>query len=341
LKWGDFRQSDNVEDRSGQGGDAGGGGGGFGGGGIRLGGGAIVVVVIASLLFGVNPLEMLGMLEGGGGPMPSQSAPPPGYGPAPVPPGYGPAPPGARPSPAPPGYGPQTAPPGYGPPAAPRAPPSASASRDPTKEMVARVLGDTEDVWGEIFHGLNARYPPPKLILYRGSTRSACGRAVAAVGPFYCSADREVYLDTAFFNELDRKFGAPGDFAQAYVIAHEVGHHVQNMLGTMQKFDAQSQRLDARGRNALSVRLELQADCYAGVWGHSAAKRNLLDPGDLEEGLKAAAAVGDDKIQKQMQGTVVPESFTHGSSAQRTRWFRIGFDTGDIRNCDTFSTRQL
>jgi uncharacterized protein len=299
VRWGDFRRSENVEDR----GDSDAGGGGPGGGaGIRLGGGAIVVVVIASLLFGVNPLEMLDMLQGGAGP-------------APVPQQAGPAP----------GYGPQPAP--------------APAVRDDTKEMVARVLGDTEDTWGSVFKAMGARYEPPKLVLFRGSTRSACGRAVAAVGPFYCPADREVYLDTAFFNDLSRRFGAPGDFAQAYVIAHEVGHHVQNMLGIMEKFDGAAKRTDARGRNALSVRLELQADCYAGVWGHFAQRRNLLDPGDVDEGLRAAAAVGDDRLQRQAQGTVTPESFTHGSSAQRARWFKVGFDSGDVKSCNTFGAR--
>ena len=300
MRWGDFRRSDNVEDR----GDASASGGGFGGGsGIRLGGGAIVVVVIASLLFGVNPLEMLGMLEGGGGPGPApQQA-------TPVPRGYGPAPPPPR--------------------------------RDETKEMVARVLGDTEDTWAAVFKTMGSQYAPPTLVFFRGSTQSACGRAAAAVGPFYCSADREVYLDTAFFNELTRRFGAPGDFAQVYVVAHEVGHHVQNLMGIMGRFDTQAQRTDARGRNALSVRLELQADCYAGIWGHFAQRRNLLDPGDVEEGLRAAAAVGDDRIQRQTQGAAVPDSFTHGSSAQRMRWFKIGLETGDVRSCNTFAAQQL
>ena len=178
-------------------------------------------------------------------------------------------------------------------------------------------------------------------MLFRGSTQSACGHAVAAVGPFYCPASREVYLDTAFFNDLTRRFGAPGDFAQAYVVAHEVGHHVQNLTGTMEQFERESRRMDARSRNALSVRLELQADCYAGVWAHFAQRRNLLDPGDVEEGLRAAAAVGDDRIQQHTQGAVVPDAFTHGSAAQRARWFRIGLDTGDVRRCNTFAARQL
>jgi len=309
MRWGDFRRSDNVEDRTGAdpGTDS---GGGFPvGGGMRLGGGALVVIVIASLIFGVNPLEMIGMMEGGAPTAPTQ--------------------PQTRPPPSAQGYGPQYAPP----PSQPRAP---NAAKDPAKDFVAAVLGDTEDVWQAVFKTMNARYEPPRLVLFRGATRSACGRASASTGPFYCSADRELYLDTAFFAELSRRFGAPGDFAQAYVIAHEVGHHVQNLTGTMRKVDQQMQGTDARGRNALSVRLELQADCYAGIWGFFAQKRNKLEAGDLEEGFRAAAAVGDDAIQKRAQGYVVPESFTHGSAEQRLRWFRTGLESGDIRRCNTF-----
>jgi hypothetical protein len=302
MRWGDFRRSDNVEDRTG----ADPGGGMPRGGGMRLGGGALVVIVIASLIFGVNPLEMIGALESGG--------------PAP--------PPGARP-PAAPGYGPQNAP-APGQPRAPSAPP------DPAKDFAAAVLGDTEDVWKAVFQAMGARYEPPRLVLFRRATQSACGHASAATGPFYCAADRELYLDTAFFGELSRRFGAPGDFAQAYVIAHEVGHHVQNLTGTMGKVDRQMQQLDARGRNALSVRLELQADCYAGIWGYFAQRRNKLEVGDLEEGFRAAAAVGDDEIQKRAQGYVVPESFTHGTADQRLKWFRTGLESGDMRRCNTF-----
>jgi predicted metalloprotease len=301
MRWGDFRRSDNVEDRTGGGGGFGGSGGGLGGGGVRLTGGALVVIVVASLIFGVNPLEMLSVLSGGGGPMPQQQHLPPQS-------------------------------------MAPPQPGSQLSGRDEVKEMVARVLGDTEDTWSTIFSKqFNARYSPPRLVLFPGMTQSACGRAVAAVGPFYCPVDRQVYLDTSFFRELDRRFGAPGDFAQAYVIAHEVGHHVQNELGVMSRFEREAQRMDTRGRNAMSVRLELQADCFAGVWGHYAQQRNLLDPGDIEEGLRAAAAVGDDRMQRQAQGTVVPDAFTHGSSQQRMRWFRVGLSTGDPRRCDTFA----
>jgi hypothetical protein len=313
MRWGDFRRSDNVEDRTG-------GGGGIGragvplGGGLKLGGGALVVLVIASLLFGVNPLELLGPSGPGGG-MSS-----PSMSPRPAPPGYGPQ------------YGPQAGAPGA--PGAPRAP--GSPAQDPNKDFVAAVLGDTEDVWSAIFQQMGGRYDKPKLVLFRGMTASACGRASSAVGPFYCPADRDLYLDTAFFGELSRRFGAPGDFAQAYVIAHEVGHHVQNLLGTMDRANRQMERVDARTRNALSVRLELQADCYAGVWGHFAQRRNKLETGDMEEGLRAAAAVGDDQIQKRTQGHVVPESFTHGSAEERMRWFKVGLDSGDLRKCDTF-----
>jgi hypothetical protein len=319
MRWGDFRQSDNIEDR--------GAGGGFGGGGMRLGLGGIIIALIASVLFGINPLQLLGMLEGGDtGPAPAPTQGPPGHGPQP-----GPQPgPQSAPNRAPPGYGPQSAPSG----AQSQAQPMSDERR-----LVGGVLGDTEDVWTAVFRTQNRTYTPPTMVLFSGITQSACGRATAAVGPFYCPGDRKLYLDTAFFRELAQRFGAPGDFAQAYVIAHEVGHHVQNLLGTMAKFDAQTSRMSDRDRNAMSVRLELQADCYAGVWGFYAAKRNLLDPGDADEGLRAAAAVGDDRLQKQMQGTVVPESFTHGSSQQRMTWFKRGLDSGDIRNCDTFSAR--
>jgi predicted metalloprotease len=216
-----------------------------------------------------------------------------------------------------------------------------ATSRDPQTEFVARVLGDTEDVWGGIFQQMGTRYQPPKLTLYHGQIASACGFSSAAAGPFYCPGDRKVYLDLTFFQELSQRFGAPGDFARAYVIAHEIGHHVQNQLGLM---DAAQQRMASssdRSRNDTSVRLELQADCLAGVWGHSSMQRNIIDAKDVESGIAAAAAVGDDRIQKQTRGYVVPEGFTHGSSAQRVKWFRTGLDSGDLRQCDTFATRNL
>lgn len=206
------------------------------------------------------------------------------------------------------------------------------------RDFVAAVLGETEDVWRQVFAQNGATYQEPRLVLFSGSTQSACGYASAAVGPFYCSADQRVYLDTEFFSDLERQFGASGDFAQAYVIAHEIGHHVQNLLGVMDKVDALRQRASQREANDLSVRLELQADFFAGVWAHYADRtKNILEPGDIEEAMNAATAIGDDRIQKQTQGYVVPDAFTHGSSEQRTRWFRRGYETGDIRQGDTFS----
>jgi uncharacterized protein len=218
--------------------------------------------------------------------------------------------------------------------------PSASApgARDEIKEFIARVLGDTEDTWSAIFKKMGREYRPPKLVLFRGAVDSACGLASSAAGPFYCSPDDRVYLDRSFFEELSKRFGAPGEFARAYVIAHEVGHHVQNQLGITGKVAQQRGRASEARSNALSVLVELQADCFAGVWGHYAKQRGLLDPGDVEAGLAAAAAIGDDRIQQQSGGRVSPESFTHGSSAQRVRWFRSGLDSGDVNQCNTFET---
>ena len=225
-------------------------------------------------------------------------------------------------------------------PAPPSAPPSASApagARDETKEFVARVLGDTEDTWSKLFREMQSQYRAPHLVLFRGGVESACGMASAAVGPFYCSSDQRVYLDRSFFEDLSKRFGAPGEFARAYVIAHEIGHHVQNLMGITDKVAQQRERAGGTRGNQLSVRLELQADCLAGVWGHFAKQRGLLDPGDVESGLGAAAAIGDDRIQRQTRGQVAPESFTHGSSEQRVRWFRAGLESGQPRQCDTFS----
>ncbi|MBU3070823.1 zinc metallopeptidase [Aestuariicella sp. G3-2] len=221
------------------------------------------------------------------------------------------------------------------------------SSREPTPEeqqlsqFVAVVLADTEDTWNAIFRAQGKQYQEPSLILFSGSVNSACGRASAAVGPFYCPADQQVYLDLSFFQDLKNRYRAPGDFAQAYVIAHEVGHHVQTLLGISDKVRQAGQGKNQKAVNALSVRQELQADCFAGVWGHTAQRQQLLDPGDLEEALIAATAIGDDRLQKQAGGQVVPDSFTHGSSEQRVRWFRRGFDSGDTQSCNTFSVRQL
>jgi predicted metalloprotease len=213
--------------------------------------------------------------------------------------------------------------------------------RDENKEFVVRVLGDTEDTWTRLLGQAGGEYRAPKLVLFRGRVESACGLASSAVGPFYCPPDSQVYLDTTFFQELRDRFGAPGDFARAYVIAHEIGHHVQNLLGISEQVHRQRARASQTAANQLSVRQELQADCLAGVWGHYARQRNLLEPGDLEAGLTAAAAIGDDRLQRQAQGEVRPESFTHGSSQQRVRWFRTGFDSGDVNQCNTFKAGQL
>jgi predicted metalloprotease len=218
--------------------------------------------------------------------------------------------------------------------AGPAGPPPAD---DPAAQMLSSVLADTEDTWGRIFSQGGRRYEEPVLVLFERAVQSACGTASAAVGPFYCPGDHKVYLDLTFFRELDQRFGAPGDFAQAYVVAHEVGHHVQTLLGLSSRVSQMRSRMSEEQANSLSVRQELQADCYAGVWGHHAAKRNWLDEGDVEEGLRAAAAIGDDRLQKQSQGYVAPESFTHGSSAQRQEWLMRGLKTGDINQCDTFA----
>ena len=221
--------------------------------------------------------------------------------------------------------------------------PSADDLRnDPLADMVSVVVADTEDVWTDIFAAAGQRYEAPTLVLFSGATRSACGLGQAAMGPFYCPADRKAYIDLAFYDHMRTRFKAPGDFAQAYVIAHEVGHHVQNLLGISGKVQSMKGQLDGVESNALSVRLELQADCFAGVWAHRADKaRNILESGDVEEALNAASAIGDDTLQRQSRGTVVPESFTHGTSSQRQQWFRVGLQSGDPDSCDTFNADRL
>jgi predicted metalloprotease len=211
-----------------------------------------------------------------------------------------------------------------------------AAADDPQTQFISVVLRSTEEIWTEVMRQGGSTYDPPVLVLFTNATQSACGVGQSAMGPFYCPLDRKVYLDLSFFRELDARFGAPGDFAQAYVVAHEVGHHLQTLTGLSQRVSAARQRSGEREGNALSVRQELQADCYAGVWGHYAAQRGELEPGDAEEGLRAAAAIGDDRLQRQAQGQVVPESFTHGSSEQRVEWLRRGLDSGRIETCDTF-----
>ena len=209
---------------------------------------------------------------------------------------------------------------------------------DTEAQFVSVVLKHTEDTWSQIFRDRGATYQAPVLVLFTQATQSACGLGQSAMGPFYCPSDRKVYLDLSFFHDLATRFGAPGDFAAAYVVAHEVGHHVQALTGVADRVQSSRGRVSERQGNEMSVRMELQADCYAGVWGHYGARTDLLEPGDAEEGLRAAAAIGDDRLQRQSQGQVVPESFTHGSSDQRMTWLRRGLDRGDPQACDTFTT---
>lgn len=217
--------------------------------------------------------------------------------------------------------------------------PGPPPANDAASAFIKRVLGSTEDAWAKVFAQSRERYNPPALVLFEDATESGCGVGRSSMGPFYCPADRRVYLDLSFFRDLDQRFGAPGDFAQAYVVAHEVGHHIQTLTGVSEKVAAMRQRVSEVEGNQLSVRQELQADCYAGIWGASAAQEGLLERGDIEEGLRAASSIGDDRLQRQAQGRVVPESFTHGSSEQRVEWFRRGLDTGSVQACDTFARR--
>ncbi len=334
------RESKNVEDRRGQGGGGGfrfpGGGGGRGiqipipmgrgGGGFSIT--TLLIIGAIMLLFGLNPLDLL---RGGGGGFSFPDMPqnqridrPGGSGTNPFDiPGL----PGSR----------EAKPQQPGQPTQRTARPDDEAAR-----FVGRVLADTEDVWNRIFQSFGRKYEEPRLVMFSGGTNSACGQGVAQMGPFYCPLDKRVYIDLSFFNELDKRFGAPGDFAQAYVVAHEVGHHVQNLLGIAAKVQETKQRIPERQANALQVRMELQADCLAGVWASvNHQLKDRLQPGDIEEGLRAAAAIGDDMIQKKTQGRVVPEAFTHGSAEQRQRWFKRGFDSGQIRDCDTFNAERL
>ena len=290
MLWDRSRRSDNVVE------DTGGGGRGFGIGGMHLGAGGILLVVVVSLLFGKNPLEILGLLaNGGGGPTSSEET--------------------------------QRAP----------------SANDPQVDFVRAITGSTEDTWAQIFQSQRAQYVPPHVVLFHGGVQSACGSASAAMGPFYCNGDQQVYLDLDFFHEMDTRFHATGDFARAYVIAHEVGHHVQNLLGVFDAVGEQRQRgARMEGATGLSVRMELQADCFAGVWANNAQSRlKWLAPGDIEAAMNAASSVGDDRLQQQARGRVQPESFTHGSSQQRVRWFKAGFESGDVQRCDTFKAQSL
>ena len=294
MRWRTGRRSRNIEDRRGARSFPTGGRPRIGRRG-GLSGGVILIIIVIGLITGQNPLQLLGMISGGGqSSYPSSST--------------------------------QTT----------NAKPGAN---DESADFVSVVLADTEDTWNSLFSSDGARYQPPQLVLYNDVTKTACGLGQAASGPFYCPADSKVYLDLGFFQELKR-LGAPGDFAVAYVIAHEIGHHVQNLVGTSSKVHQARQRSNKRDANALSVLQELQADCYAGVWAHHAQReRNILEAGDIEEGLTAASSVGDDRLQRQAGRTVQPESFTHGSSKQRMQWFRTGFDYGDTRRCDTFAAQ--
>lgn len=292
MRWEGNRESDNVEDRR----DEGGGGGMPVFGGRSIGIGTIVIALLGGWVLGVNPLTILGLLSGGGGPVPVQQ----------------------------------------------RAPAHKPPADDHLARFVSTVLADTEDVWTDVFRQGGGSYQQPKLVLFRGATPTACGTGQSAMGPFYCPADRKVYIDLGFYETLKNRLGAPGDFAQAYVIAHEVGHHVQNLLGISAKVDQMRGRVSQVEYNRLSVRMELQADCLAGVWAnHAQSARQILEQGDVESAMNAAAKIGDDALQRASGGAVVPDSFTHGTSAQRQRWFHTGLETGSVKACDTFSVGAL
>ena len=310
MQWRGRRQSSNVEDMRGAsgggmfggGGIPGGGlGGGFGGGGVRragggLGIGGIIVLLIVCWLFGINPMTLL---SDSGGPVSGQSYPQTTD---------------------------QAGLPGSQ---------AAQGTTDEMRDFVGTVLADTEDTWSGIFKGLGATYRNPTLVLFSGGIQSACGTASASSGPFYCPNDQKLYIDLDFYAELRDRFHAPGDFAQAYVIAHEVGHHVQNLIGILPEYHRQIRGMSEAEANQMSVRIELQADCLAGVWANHSQQEGLLDAGDMDEALNAAAQIGDDRIQKRTQGYVVPESFNHGSSQQRQTWLKRGFQSGNMDSCDT------
>ncbi len=300
------RESSNVEDRRASGGGGGMGGVQFGGGGIGIG--TIIIAFLAAWIFGINPFTVIGALGGGGGAMPSpqvqqQPQRTPGQNQA-----------------------------------------GAAAASDAGAVFIRKVLASTEDVWRTQMRNANVQYRDPKLVLFRGRTPTACGTGQSAMGPFYCPGDQTVYIDLNFFETMRARMGAPGDFAQAYVVAHEVGHHVQQQLGITDKVDGMRGRVSESQMNAMSVRVELMADCLAGVWANNAQKGNgwRLDDGDIEEALNAAAQIGDDNMQRKSTGTVVPESFTHGSSQQRMTWLKRGLQTGDVKACmETFQQNKL
>jgi predicted metalloprotease len=292
MRWEGNRESDNVEDRRGEGG----GGGGFSFGGIHLGVGGVVLVLLGSWIFHVNPLTVLGLLSGG-----DQTSSVSQDQPAPPPP-----------------------------------------ADDQLATFVRTILASTEDVWGATFTQMGRTYERPRLVLFRDGIQTGCGEGQTAMGPFYCPQDHKVYIDLAFYQTLRDQLGAPGDSAQAYVIAHEVGHHVQTLLGTTDKVDALRARESRTEANATSVRVELQADCYAGVWAfHSQEQKHWFEGNDIDAVLNAASRIGDDALQKMEQGRVMPESFTHGTSAQRVNWFKRGLAGGRLEDCDTFGAASL
>jgi uncharacterized protein len=303
MQWDGQRESDNVDDVRDSSGGMGGVSGGIGGGGLiggllggrNIGVGGIVVALVASYFLGVNPLTVLGLLDGGAPQQQGQH----------------------------------------------QAQAHSIPANDALAHKVSKTLASTEDIWAQQFQAAGSQYRAPRLVLFRGAYPTACGKGEAAMGPFYCPADQKVYIDLNFYQTLAQKLGAPGEFAQAYVIAHEVGHHVQHLLGISNKVDAQRGRVSEVQQNALSVRLELQADCLAGVWGYHAKNQFKITQDDVQSAMNAATKIGDDALQRASSGTVRPESFTHGSSAQRTRWFNTGLQSGDMRRCDTFNTQGL
>jgi predicted metalloprotease len=304
MDWKGRRQSDNIEDERGSSPMSGGGGGGFRFPGGGIGGGGlsfrtIIVLVVIFLILRAMGVDVIGLLQ--------QSGMLAGGGSS--------------------GYQQSTSA-GNG---------SGQPANDEMKQFVATVLADTEDTWTGIFKSMGQTYTDPKLVLFSGSFPSACGQASAATGPFYCPSDQKIYLDMAFFQQMKDQFGASGDFAQAYVIAHEVGHHVQDQLGILPKFNQARRNMSEVDANKMSVRIELQADCFAGIWGKFTQQKGILQAGDLEEALNAAQQIGDDTLQKRSQGYVVPDSFNHGTSAQRMKWFKQGFDSGKLSDCDTLN----
>lgn len=303
MLWRGRRQSDNVEDARGQGGGLPGGFGRGGPGRIRIGpgvrgGGGLSGIIILVVLFFVLKACGIDPMQILAGGDPSAQAPGGGGG---------------------------------------NVTETNAPASDEMKQFVSTVLAETEDVWKGVFQAEGETYKEPTLTMFSGQIRSACGFASSASGPFYCPGDQKVYLDTSFFDQLDRQFGASGDFAQAYVIAHEVGHHVQNLIGVLPKFNQMRQSMSEGEANQMSMRVELQADCFAGVWGHFTAQKGILEEGDIEEALNAAQQIGDDTLQRRTQGYVVPESFNHGTSEQRQTWFARGFKSGKLSDCDTFN----